>query len=59
MFYLTVVNKTRRHCHSWLARQRHNQSTDEDERSDQQLDLLWFKGDFYAHVITLISTKIA
>ena len=21
MFYLTVVNKTRRHCHSWLAGQ--------------------------------------
>ena len=21
MFYLTIVNKTRRHCHSWLARQ--------------------------------------
>ena len=19
MFYLTIVNKTRRHCHSWLA----------------------------------------
>ena len=21
MFYLTIVNKTLRHCHSWLARQ--------------------------------------
>ena len=21
MFYLTIVNKSRRHCHSWLARQ--------------------------------------
>ena len=21
MFYLTIVNKTRRHCHSWLAGQ--------------------------------------
>ena len=27
MFYLTIVNKTRRHCHSWLAGQKQDMVT--------------------------------
>ena len=40
MFYLTIVNKKFRHCHSWLARQYHCVDMDHEQVRSGNVDML-------------------